>query len=96
MDGIFQPTHIILILVAALIIFGPKRLPDIGKSLGKGIKEFKGALTHTGDDDAPVTTTVVTPAMPPAMPAPAQATTVEAPAAPAPTVAETPTDQTQA
>lgn len=96
MDGIFQPTHIILILVAALIIFGPKRLPDIGKSLGKGIKEFKGALTNPGDDDAPVATTVVTPAAPPAIPAPAQATVVDAPAAAAPAPSEAPADQPQA
>lgn len=39
--------ELILILVAALVIFGPARLPEIGKSLGKGIGEFKDALRRT-------------------------------------------------
>jgi sec-independent protein translocase protein TatA len=51
MDGLFSPFHIILVLVAALVLFGPKRLPDIGKSLGKGIREFKGALTTLDQED---------------------------------------------
>jgi sec-independent protein translocase protein TatA len=38
-----SPGEILLILLVALLIFGPKRLPEIGKSLGKGIREFKGA-----------------------------------------------------
>lgn len=38
-----QPTHLILILIVALIIFGPQRLPEIGKALGKSINEFKSA-----------------------------------------------------
>ncbi|GAC1371791.1 MAG: hypothetical protein NVSMB32_15810 [Actinomycetota bacterium] len=65
-----NPTHIILILVAALIIFGPKRLPDIGKSLGKGIKEFKGALTHPEEDEppAPIAAPVPAPLLAPAIP----------------------------
>jgi sec-independent protein translocase protein TatA len=36
-----QPMHLVLILVVALIIFGPKRLPEIGRSIGKGINEFR-------------------------------------------------------
>jgi len=44
--------EIILVLIVALIVFGPKKLPELGKSLGKGINEFKGSIT--GDhDDAP-------------------------------------------
>lgn len=38
--------ELIIILVVALIIFGPKRLPELGKSLGKGIKEFKNSTTE--------------------------------------------------
>ena len=38
-------------LVIALVIFGPKRLPDLGKSLGSGMREFKDSLTGKDDDD---------------------------------------------
>ncbi len=41
--------EILVVLVIALIVFGPKRLPELGKSLGKGINEFKGAMS--GDDE---------------------------------------------
>jgi sec-independent protein translocase protein TatA len=43
------PLEIGIVLLIALIVFGPKKLPDLGKSLGKGIREFKGSLG--GDDD---------------------------------------------
>src|SRR5437016_2006320 len=62
---ILTPGHIILVLVGALLIFGPKRLPDIGKSLGKGIREFKGALNHIADDE-PAPSSTPAPAPPPA------------------------------
>jgi sec-independent protein translocase protein TatA len=39
------PLEIAVVLVIALIIFGPKRLPELGKSVGKGIREFKGSLS---------------------------------------------------
>lgn len=38
------PMEIILVLIVALIVFGPKKLPDLGHSLGKGIREFKGSI----------------------------------------------------
>lgn len=41
--GILTPTVVIVLLVIALIIFGPGKLPDLGKALGKGISEFKSA-----------------------------------------------------
>jgi sec-independent protein translocase protein TatA len=44
MPGI-GPMELIVVLAIALIVLGPKRLPDAGKSLGRGIREFKGALT---------------------------------------------------
>jgi sec-independent protein translocase protein TatA len=40
-----SPVEIIIILVIVLIIFGPKRLPDLGRSLGKGMREFKDSVT---------------------------------------------------
>ncbi|HLY62057.1 MAG TPA: twin-arginine translocase TatA/TatE family subunit [Terriglobia bacterium] len=44
MEGLFQPMHLLIILVVVLILFGPGKLPDLGKGLGKGIREFKDAL----------------------------------------------------
>ena len=44
MEGLFQPTHLIFILLIVLILFGPGKLPELGKSLGKGIREFKEAI----------------------------------------------------
>jgi sec-independent protein translocase protein TatA len=43
-DGLFQPTHIALILLVALLVFGPKKLPELGKGLGEGIKSFKKGI----------------------------------------------------
>ncbi len=39
------PMEIIVVLIIALVVFGPKKLPELGKSLGKGINEFKGSIT---------------------------------------------------
>ncbi len=44
MEGLFQPTHLIFILLIVLILFGPGKLPELGKGLGKGIREFKEAI----------------------------------------------------
>jgi len=44
-EGLFQPMHLIIILVIVLIIFGPGKLPEIGKGLGKSIREFKKAMS---------------------------------------------------
>jgi sec-independent protein translocase protein TatA len=43
-EGVFQPMHLLLILVVALLVFGPKNLPAIGKGLGEAIRGFKKAL----------------------------------------------------
>ena len=48
MPGI-GPMELIVVLVVALIIFGPKRLPDLGRSLGSGMREFKSSITG-GED----------------------------------------------
>jgi sec-independent protein translocase protein TatA len=44
--------EIIVVLIIALIVFGPKKLPELGKSLGKGINEFKGSITASHDAPA--------------------------------------------
>lgn len=44
MEGILQPIHLFFILLIVLILFGPGKLPELGKGLGKGIREFKDAL----------------------------------------------------
>ncbi|HET8630899.1 MAG TPA: twin-arginine translocase TatA/TatE family subunit [Thermomicrobiales bacterium] len=40
-EGLLQPTHLIIILILALVFFGPSKLPELGSSLGKSIREFK-------------------------------------------------------
>ena len=47
------PMEIGIVLVIALIVFGPKKLPDLGHSLGKGLREFKGSLSGENDEPAP-------------------------------------------
>lgn len=51
MPGNIGPLEIIVVLIIALVVFGPKRLPELGRSLGKGIREFKGSVTGADDDD---------------------------------------------
>lgn len=50
--GYFQPWHIVLFLLIALLLFGGKRLPEIGRSLGHGMREFKDAVTGNSSPDA--------------------------------------------
>lgn len=49
-EGLFQPMHLIIILAIALIIFGPKKLPELGAGLGKSIREFKKAMSDVSKD----------------------------------------------
>jgi len=50
-DGIFQPMHLVLILVIALVVFGPGKLGSIGEELGKSIKSFKKAMRDIDEPD---------------------------------------------
>lgn len=43
-EGLFQPMHLLVIFGLALLIFGPKKLPDLGRGLGEGIRGFKSAI----------------------------------------------------
>lgn len=47
MGELLTPTHLIVVLVVALLIFGPKKLPDLGKGLGEGLRGFKDAIKGT-------------------------------------------------
>jgi sec-independent protein translocase protein TatA len=47
------PLEIAVVLVIVLVVFGPKRLPELGKSMGKGIREFKGSLSMDEKDEIP-------------------------------------------
>ena len=43
-EGLFQPMHLLVILGIALLVFGPKKLPELGKGIGEGIRGFKAAM----------------------------------------------------
>jgi sec-independent protein translocase protein TatA len=43
-EGLFQPLHLIVIFGIALLVFGPKKLPELGKGIGDGIRSFKSAI----------------------------------------------------
>ncbi len=50
--GLFQPMHLLIILGLALVIFGPGKLPELGRGLGKGIRDFKKAISGDDKDSA--------------------------------------------
>jgi sec-independent protein translocase protein TatA len=77
---ILQPTHLLFILVIALLVLGPKRLPEVGRSLGRGLRDFRTALS--GEDQDHVD------AVPPQ-------TTVPETTVPQATVHQTPVESTQ-
>jgi len=49
-NGLFQPTHLLLILIVILIIFGPGKLPEVGKFFGKTVSDFRKATTEAIED----------------------------------------------
>jgi sec-independent protein translocase protein TatA len=51
-EGLFQPMHLIVIFGIALLVFGPKKLPELGKGIGDGIRGFKSALKNGDEEDA--------------------------------------------
>lgn len=56
-DGLFQPSHLLIILVVALFIFGPKKLPELGQGLGKGIRSFRDGMKVGSEPEKTETTT---------------------------------------
>jgi sec-independent protein translocase protein TatA len=46
-DGLFQPMHLLVIFFIALLVFGPKKLPELGKGLGEGIRALKDGMKDT-------------------------------------------------
>ena len=48
-EGLFQPMHLLLILGIALLVFGPKKLPELGRGLGESIRGFKEAMNEHHD-----------------------------------------------
>lgn len=51
-EGLFQPMHLLVVLGIALLLFGPKKLPELGKGLGEGIRKFKSGLREDSQDSA--------------------------------------------
>ncbi len=76
------PLEIGIVLIIALIVFGPKKLPELGNSLGKGIREFKGSINGEGTGEEPTA----------AIPAPSHPTAEHAQAPTHATADPTPTE----
>jgi sec-independent protein translocase protein TatA len=51
MPGWISPWELLILALVVLLVFGPKRLPEMGRSLGKGMREFKSAVTGKDEDD---------------------------------------------
>ncbi len=51
MLGLDNPLHIAIVLIVVLLVFGAKRLPEMGKSLGEGLRGFKASVSGEGNDD---------------------------------------------
>jgi sec-independent protein translocase protein TatA len=58
LEGLFQPMHLLIIFGIALLVFGPKKLPELGKGIGEGIRGFKSAMKADEEKPASITTTV--------------------------------------
>jgi sec-independent protein translocase protein TatA len=54
-EGLFQPMHLLVIFGIALLVFGPKKLPELGKGIGEGIRGFKSAMKTDEERPASIT-----------------------------------------
>ena len=57
-EGLFQPMHLLIIFGIALLVFGPKKLPELGKGIGEGIRGFKASMRADEEKPASSTNTV--------------------------------------
>ena len=62
------PLELAIVLIIALVVFGPKRLPELGRSVGRGIREFKSSISGDDDDDEPQAQAKIESAQPPPPP----------------------------
>ena len=60
LEGLFQPMHLLIIFGIALLVFGPKKLPELGKGIGEGIRGFKSAIKAEEERPAGTATTIAT------------------------------------
>ncbi len=60
-EGLLQPQHLLIILVIALFVFGPKKLPELGQGLGKGIRSFRESMKAATESPDKVDSTASTP-----------------------------------
>jgi sec-independent protein translocase protein TatA len=60
LEGLFQPLHLLVVLLIVLVVFGPGRLPELGDSLGKSIRAFKKGLDDPGSTARPETEEQIT------------------------------------
>ena len=91
--GLDNPLHIVFLVVILLLVFGAKRLPEIGRSLGSGMREFQQSVTGETPAQPPQqpTLTAAQP-QPPAQAQAAQVPVAQAPAAPAPVAQPAPAE----
>jgi sec-independent protein translocase protein TatA len=89
-EGLFQPMHLLLILGIALLFFGPKRLPELGKGLGTSIRDFKDAMSGPKPEDKASSQLEAPKAAVAAPQSPPQATAAAPSAQPAQTTAPAP------
>ena len=61
LNDLLTPTHLVFLLVLALLIFGPRRLPEIGSGMGKALRDFRLALTRIDQPERASTETEATP-----------------------------------
>ena len=61
LENLFKPMHLLVIFIIILLIYGPRKLGDLGKGLGEGIRNFKSSMNEGNKPDTTTTTTTSTP-----------------------------------
>jgi sec-independent protein translocase protein TatA len=85
--GALQPAHLIVILVIVLLIFGPGKLPELGRAMGDGLRELKKATSADEHKDAATTNATITTVVPAGPPSPVVTPITPAPSGAAPSMA---------